>query len=264
GAVVPSGGGGAPPPPIQRRERVLLRDEQVCGLDVVATRAAHAAHVPGVDDLDLRLRMEVGDPHVLVAVRSSAWSVAVEDLAGAVEQIRMHAATGEEPVAGDAIAAWYGDGPAPRVRRSGRDADRIAVEQRATNLGRELRALTEAVDPHREAPARRAVGARGFLDHAEGGEDVGAEPALRFGQRHLEQPGVGDLEDEIARELASGLDLVGTLTDARSQRTGDLERSRRCPCGVGGHGLGRAILRPLRAAVKAGRVRAALLFLLQA
>src|SRR5207247_1471869 len=41
-------------PPIERRERVLLRYEQVLDLDVVAARAPHAADVPGVDDLDLR------------------------------------------------------------------------------------------------------------------------------------------------------------------------------------------------------------------
>src|SRR5207247_5771271 len=92
-------------PPIERRERVLLRYEQVLDLDVVAARAPHAADVPGVDDLDLRLRMEVGDPHVLVAVGPQAGPVTVEDLAGAVEQERMHAPAGEEPVAGDAIAA---------------------------------------------------------------------------------------------------------------------------------------------------------------
>src|SRR5947207_1644715 len=40
-------------PPIERRERVLLRHEQVLDLDVVAARAPHAADVPGVDDLDL-------------------------------------------------------------------------------------------------------------------------------------------------------------------------------------------------------------------
>src|SRR5207237_6834473 len=75
-------------PPIERRERVLLRHEQVLDLDVVAARAPHAADVPGVDDLDLRLRMEVGDPHVLVAVGPQAGPVTVEDLAGAVEQER--------------------------------------------------------------------------------------------------------------------------------------------------------------------------------
>ena len=51
----------------------------------------------------------------------------------------MHAAAREEPVPGHAIAAVDGDRAPAWIRRSGRDADRVAVEDLATDLGRELR-----------------------------------------------------------------------------------------------------------------------------
>src|SRR2546425_12857119 len=232
---VPGAGAGAPP--IQRRERVLLGYEQVFDFDVVAPRACTAADVPGVDDACLRFRVEVGDPHVLVTIGPPPGRVTVEDLAGTVEQGGVHAATGKEPVPGDPVAARRGDGPATRVRRPGRDADRVAVKELAAYVGLELGALAEAVDPHRQAPTRRAVGPRHFLDHAECRDDVGAEPALRLRHCDLEQSGVADVHDEIMRQLPRGLDLVGPFADARRERAGDLEGRGCCPGGVGDHGF---------------------------
>src|SRR5207247_10070768 len=120
----------------------------------VAARRPHPADVPGVDDGHLGFRMEVGDAHVLIAVGPPPGHVTVEDLAGAVEQERMHAAAGEEPVPGDAVAARHGDGPAARVRRACRDVDRIATAARAADLRPDWSALAEAVDAHGQAPAR--------------------------------------------------------------------------------------------------------------
>src|SRR5213593_3925809 len=101
---------------IERRERALVGHEEVGDLDVVAAGAPQAADVPGVDDAGDRLRIEVGDPHLLIAVGPQPGLVAVEDLAGAVQRRRVHAAAGKEPVPGDPIAALHGDGAAPRVR----------------------------------------------------------------------------------------------------------------------------------------------------
>jgi hypothetical protein len=79
----------------------------------------------------------------------------------------------------------------------------------------------------------------------QGGQDVGAQAALGLGQRRPEEPGLGDVHDEIAGELAIGLDLGGTLADARRQRAGDLKWRGCCRRRVGDHGAD-AILRQHR------------------
>src|SRR3989442_7201533 len=104
--------------------------------------------------------MEEGDADLLVAVGAQPRRVAVVDLARAVEQVRVHAAAGEEPMPADAIAAGRDDGAAALAGRAGGDADGLAEEQLAADLGRQLSALAKRVDPHRDAPARGAVGAR--------------------------------------------------------------------------------------------------------
>ncbi len=149
----------------------------------------------------------------------------------------MHAAAGEEPVPGDPVAAGHGDGTAPRVGRAGRDADRVAVEELAAHVGRELGALPEGVDSHGQAPARRAVGPRHLLDDLQRRDDVGAETALGLRHSDLEQPGVGDLHHEIARQLTGGLDLGRAFADARGEGAGDLEGRRCFANGVGEHEL---------------------------
>jgi len=202
---------------IERRERALLGHEEVGDLDVVAARAPQAADVPGVDDARDRLRIEVGDPHLLIAVGPQPGRVAVEDLAGAVQRRRVHAAAGKEPVPGDPVAARHGDGAAPRVRRARRDADRVTEEDLAADVRRELRALAQGVDPHRQAPPGRAVGPRHLFDHLQRGDDIGAEAAFRLRQRHPEQSGVGDVHDEIGRQLPRRLDLGGPFPDTRRQ-----------------------------------------------
>src|SRR5439155_2714312 len=138
----------------------------------------------------------------LIAVRPPPWLVAVEDLARAVQRGGVHAPAGEEPVSGDAIAAGHRDGAAARVRGAGGDADRIAVEDRAPDVRRELRRRAERIDAHRETPAGGAVGARDLLDHFERRDDVRPEPAFGFRHADLEEPGMRDLEHEVLRELA--------------------------------------------------------------
>src|SRR5205814_10462316 len=152
--------------PVLHRERAFLRYEQILDRDVVAAGAAQAADVPGVDDAHQRLRVEERDADLLVAVGAQPRRVAVEDLARAVEQVRVHAAAGEEPVPADAIAAGRDDRATALAGRARGDADGLAEEQLAADLGRQLGALAKGVDPHRHAPAGGAVGARDLLDHA--------------------------------------------------------------------------------------------------
>ena len=222
-------------PPVERREGALLGHEQVDDLDVVAPRAPQAADLPGVDDAGDRLRIEVGDPHLLIAVGPQPGRVCVEDLAGAVQRRGVHAAAGEEPVSGHPVAARHHDGAASRVRRARRDAHRVAEEDLAADLGRELRALPQGVDAHRQAPPRRAVGPRHLFDHLQGRHDVGAEPALRLRQRHPEQSGVGDVHDEIGGQLPGRLDLGGSFPDTRRKPAGNLQRRGCCRYRVGDH-----------------------------
>jgi hypothetical protein len=176
------------------------------------------------------------------AMRTS-WSplgrrrVAVEDLAGAVQQVRVHAAAGEEPVPGDAIAPRNGHGAAALARRARRDADGIAEEQLAADFGGELRGLAEGVDAHGHAPAGRAVGPGDLLDDPQRGEDVGAQAALGDRQRHLEEAGVRQLQHEVGGQLTAGLDLGRSHADARRERTGDLEGTVHRPRRAGRHRL---------------------------
>ena len=244
---------------VEGRKGALLGHEEVLDLDVVTARPAQAAHVPGVHDARDGFRIEIGDPDLLITVGPEPGRVAVEDLAGAVQRRRVHAAAGEEPVAGHSIATRRRDRPAAGIRRSRRDADRITEEDLAAHLGRELRALAQGVDPHRQAPARRAVGARDLLDHVQGREDVGAQPTFGLGQRHPEEAGVGDVHDELVGQLSRGLDLGGPLADARRERARNRQRRGRCRHRVGDHGDGPSCAsrrRPVKTPIS-GRRRAA-------
>ena len=197
-----------------------------------------------------RFRIEEGDPDVLIAIGPQPGRVAVEDLAGAVEQVRVHAAAGEEPVPAHAVAARHGHGAAPLAGRAGRQADGVAEEQLAADVGRQLRALAEGVDGHGQAPAGGAVGPRHLLDDLQGRQHVGAQAALGLRQGHLEQPRVGQLQDEVGRQLAGGLDLGGARADARRQRAGNLQGGGRGPRGVDGHVGSRPSCARGRSAVK--------------
>src|SRR5437870_1595970 len=84
---------------------------------------------------------------LVVAVGAQLRRVAVVDLARAVEQVRMHAAAGEEPVPADAIAAGRDDRATALAGRARGDADGLAEEQLAADLRRQLGTLAEGVDP---------------------------------------------------------------------------------------------------------------------
>src|SRR2546425_9276220 len=86
-------------------------------------------------------RSPLGAADLLVAVWAQPGRIAVEDFAGAVEQVRVHAAAGKEPMPGDAVATRHDDRAAPLSGRAGGDADGLAEEQLAADLRRQLRAL---------------------------------------------------------------------------------------------------------------------------
>ena len=209
----------------RRQHGALGRDEDVVHREVVGAGAAHATHLPGVEDLGL------GDRHEEVARLRLAplepGRAVVEDLGVGGDPGRVTAAGAEALAARHAIPAGHHDGGRGGGRRVGDDGARRVDPDRPGDVARHARRVRRVDRALVDAPAGAGVGLAQLLDHLDVGRQVELGAADRARHREMEHPGVGQRLEQRPRQLALGLGLVGAGLDLGRELPRGLERGGR-------------------------------------
>ena len=207
--------------------------EHVVHGEVVRARPAHAADMPGVEELDLadghvdvaRLGLTVGvEPHLAV----------LDDLHVGRDPRGVAAARAEALAAGDAEATGYDDGRGRGGGGVGDDGARRVDPDRAGDGVRHARGVRGVDRALVDRPRRARVGLAELLDDLHIGRQVELGAAEGARDRHVVEPGVRERLEERARQLALRLDLVGGGADLGGELAGGVHQRSRCGCG---HGL---------------------------
>ena len=206
----------------RRQHRARGRDEDVVHREVVGASAAHAAHLPGVEDLGL------GDRHeevarLRLAVLESGRAV-LEDLGVGGDPGRMPAAGAEALTTGHAIPARHDDRRRGGGRRVGHDGARRVDPDRPGDVTRHARRVRRVDRALVDAPAGAGVGLAQLLDHLDVARQVELGTADRPRHREMEHAGVGQRLEQRSRQLARGLRLVGAGLDLGRELPRGLER----------------------------------------
>ena len=212
---------------------MLLRNEQVGHLEVVAARGAQAADMPDVEHLDVGAR-EQAEPEFRAAVCGLARTRGVRGDAVAQHPIAVADETAVAPAPGHAIAT----GRAHRLAGGIQRADQHAHAGRE-DLARDVLFQGSASWHSRPEPrctSRRRPGAQ-FLDHRETrrwrqlrATDRARQPACGTGSRHVQLITRAGAAMDLVRPVAAVLRVIGSSRRAAARRSGLIARPHYPPC----------------------------------
>src|SRR6266851_7760143 len=199
------------------------RNKYILDREIVAAGAAHPGGMPSVEDFAIGRRKEQ-DADNRRAVRQQARAVAIDDPAAGLQPPSMLAAAGERPPAGGAIAAVDADRLAQRRPGPGDRNVRIAAENLARALARQIAARQTAIAVHRQAPAGRTVNARDRLDDPQRSCRIDFGTTQRARPPQAKQPRLGHRLDQRQRQPSRPLVLLRCRFDLRRQRRYGVEK----------------------------------------
>ena len=191
----------------------FVGDEDVVQAHVVGAGTAQAAHMPGVQDLELALRHH----GVAVALVDGFFAVVRVEAHGGAEEVRVVDAADELPLAGDAPAVAAALRSPDGRGGAGHDGRWIGDQLRAAAL-EAWADQAEGFDADHQIPAGAAVGPGHGLDDADLRRRIRIGAVDVRGAGKAVQAFAGERLGNRARQVALAFGLVGVLANQRCER----------------------------------------------